>query len=129
MILRAMGLGFVLWLVIAALFRFAGQMFFVPDEAPRLIAFLSGPVVGVAAAFVCLKVLKEARGDEGEAAIGVALPVIFLNGFLTHEFPRAFPNIDPTLDATFGAWSLLFGAAILFTGLAMTKLAPKDERL
>jgi hypothetical protein len=52
-----------------------------------------------------------------------------LNGFLTHEFATAFPNIDPTLDATFGAWSLLFGASILFMGLSMTKLAPKDERI
>lgn len=129
MILRAMGLGFLLWLLTAVLFRFAGQMFFLPDETPRLIAFLSAPITGVIAAFVCLKLLREARGDEGEAAIGVALPGMFLNGFIAHEFPRAFPNIDPTLDATFGAWALLFGASILFTGLSMTKLAPKDERL
>lgn len=129
MILRAMGLGFVLWLLIAVLFRFAGQMFFMPDEGPRLIAFLSAPVAGVVAAFVLLKLLREAPGDEGEASIGVALPGMFLNGFAAHEFPRAFPNLDPTLDATFGAWSLLFAASILFMGLAMTKLAPKDERI
>lgn len=127
MIVRAMGLGFLLWLATAAVFRFAGQMFFLPDG--RLIAFLSAPILGVAAAFILLKLLKEARGDEGEAAIGVALPVLFLNGFLTHEFATAFPNIDPTLDATFGAWSLLFSASILFMGLSMTKLAPKDERI
>lgn len=129
MILRAMGLGFVLWLMVAALFRFAGQAFFLPDEGARLIAFLSAPVVGVVAALLCLKLLHEARGDEGEAAIGVALPGMFLNSFATHEFSRAFPNIDPTLDATFGAWCLLFAASILFTGLSLTKLAPKDERL
>lgn len=127
MILRAMGLGFVLWLAVAAVFRFAGQMFFLPDG--RMVAFLSAPVVGVAVTFVLLKLLREARGDEGEAAIGIALPTLFLNGFLTHEFPRAFPNIDPTLDATFGAWSLLFAASILFMGLSMTKLAPQDERV
>jgi hypothetical protein len=129
MILRAMGLGFLLWLAVAAAFRFAGQMFFIPDETPRLIAFLSAPVFGVAAAFVLLKLLHEARGDEGEAAIAIALPVLFLNGFLTHEFPRAFPNIDPTLDATFAAWNLLFVGSILFMGLSMTRLAPQDERI
>ena len=129
MILRAMGLGFFLWLAVAAAFRFAGQTFFIPDETPRLIAFLSAPILGVIAAFVLLKLLREARGDEGEAAIGIALPVMFLNGFLTHEFPRAFPNIDPTLDATFGAWTLLFTASILFMGLSMTRLAPQDERV
>ncbi|MDX2274021.1 MAG: DUF5367 family protein [Hyphomonadaceae bacterium] len=129
MILRAMGLGFVLWLIVAAAFRFAGQMFFLPDEQFRLFAFLSAPVIGVLAAILLLKLLHEARGDEGEASIGIALPTMFLNGVATHEFPRAFPNIDPTLDATFGAWTLLFAASILFTGLSMTQLAPKDERL
>jgi hypothetical protein len=129
MILRAMGLGFLLWLAVAAVFRFAGQYFFLPDATPRLIAFLSAPVIGIAAAFVLLKLLKEAHGDEGEASIGVALPVLFLNGFATHEFPRAFPNIDPTLDATFGAWTLLFVGSILFMGLSMTQLAPQDERV
>lgn len=129
MIMRAMGLGFVLWLVIAAVFRFYGQEFFIPDEMPRLIAFISAPVIGAAAAFVFLKLLREIPGDEGEAAIGVALPVLFLNGFLTHEFPTAFPNLDETLDATFGAWSLLFAGSILFMGLSMTKLAPRDERV
>jgi hypothetical protein len=129
MILRAMGLGFLLWLAIAAVFRLWGQTFFLPDEGLRLITFLSAPVLGVAAAFLTLKLLREARGDEGEAAIGIALPGFILNGVITHEFPRALPNLDPTLDATFGAWALLFGASILFMGLSMTKLAPQDERL
>ncbi len=129
MIVRAMGLGFVLWLAVAAAFRFFGQLFFLPDEQMRLYAFLSAPVLGVLAAFALLKMLREVHGDEGEASIGVALPTMFLNGFATHEFSRALPNIDPTLDATFGAWSLLFAASILFTGLSMTQLAPKDERV
>jgi hypothetical protein len=127
MIIRAMGLGFVLWLAVAAAFRLGGQFFFLPDA--RMIAFLSAPIVGVAAAFVVLKLLREARGDEGEASIGIALPTLFLNGFATHEFPNAFPNLDPTLDATFGAWTLLFVGSILFMGLSMTKLAPQDERI
>lgn len=127
MIIRAMGLGFLLWLAIAATFRFAGQFFFLPDE--RFLAFLTAPLIGFVAAFVLLIVLREARGDEGEAAIGIALPTIFLNGYITHEFATAMPNLDPTLDATFGAWTLLFVGAILFTGLSRTKLAPQDERV
>ena len=127
MIVRAMGLGFLLWLAVAAAFRFGGQFFFLPDA--RLAAFVSAPIAGVAIAFVLLKLLQEARGDEGEASIGLALPTLFLNGFATHEFPFAFPNLDPTLDATFGAWTLLFVGSILFMGLSMTQLAPQDERL
>jgi hypothetical protein len=129
MIIRAMFFGFLLWLGVAAAFRFGGQYFFLPDEGLRLITFLSAPVVGGVLGFVFLKLLGEASGDEGEASIGLALPVLLLNGFLTHEFPTAFPNLDPTLDATYGAWSLLFGASLLFVGLWNTKLAPQDERI
>lgn len=127
MILRAMGLGFVLWLAVAATFRFAGQMFFLPDG--RLLAYISAPVVGVIATLILLRLLHEARGDEGEAAIGIALPTLFLNGFITHEFAVTMPNIDPTLDGAFGTWSLLFCGSILMVGLFMTQLAPQDERL
>lgn len=129
MIIRAMFLGFLLWLAIAAAFRFGGQYFFLPDESLRLITFISGAVAGLVLGFIFLKLLGEAAGDEGEAAIGLALPVILLNGFLTHEFPNAFPNLDATLDATFGAWSLLFGGSILFVGLLTTKIAPQDEKI
>ena len=92
MIMRAMGLGFLLWLAVAAAFRFGGQYFFLPDESLRLITFLSAPVVGVVLGFVFLKLLGEARGDEGEASIGLALPVLLLNGFLTHEFANRVPE-------------------------------------
>jgi hypothetical protein len=127
MILRAMGLGFLLWLAVAAAFRFAGQMFFLPDG--RLLAYLSAPVVGVIATLILLRLLHEARGDEGEAAIGITLPSLFLNGFMTHEFATVLPNIDPTLDGAFGAWSLLFCGSILMVGLFQTQLAPQDERV
>ncbi len=129
MIIRAMFLGFLLWLAVAAAFRFGGQYFFLPDESLRMVTFLSAPVIGGVLGFILLKLLGEASGDEGEASIGLTLPVLLLNGFLTHEFPNAFPNLDPTLDATFGAWSLLFGGSILFMGLWTTKLAPQDERI
>ncbi len=94
-----------------------------------MITFASGAAAGLLLGFIFLKLLGEAAGDEGEAAIGLALPSLLLNGFLTHEFATAFPNLDVTLDATFGAWSLLFGGAILFVGLLTTKIAPQDERI
>lgn len=129
MIVRAMGLGFVLWLIAAAAFRFGGQYFFTPDETPRLILFVATPVVSGIATFICLKLLKEARGDEAEAAVGLAIPGMLLDAFSVHEFPTVFPNLDPTLDGTFGALMLLAYASVLFVGLSMTKLAPQDERI
>lgn len=129
MIIRAMGLGFIIWLIATIVFRFAGQFFFVPDETPRMIVFVATPIVVGIVTFLALKLLKEARGDEAEAAIGVALPGILLDAFVVHEFPRILPNLDPTLDGAFGALTLLAYSTVLFVGLSMTKLAPQDERV
>lgn len=129
MILRGMGLGFVLWLATMALFRFAGQYFFLPDETPRLICFIAAPIVGVIVTFVLLRLLHEARGDEGEAAVTLALPGLLLDAFVVREFSTVMPNLDPALDTEFAALALVFSGAILFTGLLMTRLAPQDEKL
>lgn len=129
MIIRAMGLGFLIWLAIVAVFRFAGSVILPPEELGRMIAFAATPPVMWAIAYAALKLLKEARGDEAEAAIGLALPGMFLGSFVTHEFPRVFPNMDPTLDSAFGGLIMFAFASILFLGLCLTKLAPQDERV
>jgi hypothetical protein len=129
MIMRAMGLGFLLWLAATLVFRFAGQYFFLPDESARLILFVATPFAVGLTTFLCLRLLNVAPGDEGEGALGLAIPGMLLDAFITHEFGRVLPNLDPTLDGAFGALMLLGYGAILFTGLLMTRLAPQDERV
>lgn len=129
MILRAMGLGFLLWLANAALFRFAGQYFFLPSVAPPYLLFAIAMAIGAVITFACVKALGVARGDEGEAAVAVAFPSLLLNAVLTHEFAMIFPNLDGALDGVYGGLALLYGAAMVFTGLLITKLAPQDERV
>lgn len=129
MILRAMGLGLVLWLANTAIFRFAGQYFFLPSVAPPYLLFAIAIVVGAACTFVCVKLLGAARGDEGEAAVGVAFPSLLLNSVLTHEFAMVFPDLDAGLDGVFGGLAMLYGASMVFTGLMMSKLKPQDERV
>ncbi|MBC7769249.1 MAG: DUF5367 family protein [Phycisphaerales bacterium] len=129
MIIRAMGLGFLLWLAIVALFRFAGHYVLTPDEMQRMIVFGATPPVMWIVSYAALKLLKEARGDEAEAAIGLALPGLFLGAFVTHEFSRVFPNMDATLDSAFGGLIMFAFASVLFLGLCLTKLAPQDERV
>lgn len=129
MIIRAMGLGFLLWLGIWALFRFAGHYILTPDEMQRMIAFVATPPTMWFVSYGALKLLKEARGDEAEAAVGLALPGLFLGAFVTHEFARVFPNMDPVLDSAFGGLVLFAYASVLFLGLCLTKLAPQDERV
>lgn len=129
MIVRAIGLGFFLWLAAALVLRFYGQHMLTPEEGPRLILFLVTPFVAGLAATVFLRLLKEAHGDEAEAAVGLALPGMLLTAFVTHEFASVFPNIDPTLDGVFAAIMMLAFSTILFVGLSLTKLAAQDERI
>jgi len=129
MIIRGMGLGFLLWLANAALFRFAGQYFFVPSVAPPYLLFAVAAAIGGGLTFVLLKLLREAPGDEGEAAVAIAFPSLLLNAVLTHEFAMIFPNLDAGLDGVFGGLAMFYAAAMVFTGLLMTRLAPQDERI
>jgi hypothetical protein len=124
-----MGLGFVLWLVNAAIFRFAGEYFFLPSSAPPYLLFAIAAVIGAALTFICVRLLGAARGDEGEAAVAVAFPSLLLNSVLTHEFAMIFPNLDAGLDGVYGGLAMLYGAAMVFTGLVMTRLKPQDERV
>jgi len=129
MILRAMGLGFLLWLANAALFRFLGERFFQPSPTLPLMLFGATAVIGAAMAFLLLKILREAPGDEGEAALSVAFPSLLLNAFLTYKFADIFPNLDGAMDGIYGALAMVYAAAMLFMGLLMTQLAPRDERV
>jgi hypothetical protein len=129
MILRAMGLGLLLWIATAAAFRFWGQYFFSPDENGRLITLIATPIIGAIVAFILLKLLHEARGDEAEAAVGIAFHGLLLDAFITHQFANVMPNLDPALDSVYGTLALLFGAGIIFTGLLTTQIAPQDERI
>lgn len=129
MILRAMGLGFLLWLVNAAIFRFAGETFFQPGFAPPYALFAVAIVIGAALTFVGIRLVGAARGDEGEAAVALAFPSLLLNALLTHEFATIFPNLDAALDGVYGALAMLYAATMVFTGLVATRLAPQGERI
>lgn len=129
MIIRGMALGFFLWLVNAAIFRFAGQYFFYPGVAPPFLLFAVVAVIGATITFLLLKLLREARGDEAEAALSVALPSLLLNALLIHEFAQIFPNLDGALDGVYGALAMIYAASMALTGLMMTRLAPEDERV
>lgn len=127
MIIRAMGLGFVLWLASMVLFWFAGDMFFKPGN--ELPVFILAPIIASILTFFCLKLLREARGDEAEAAIGLALPGMLLDSVVVHEFDIVLRNMSPSMETPFAALMLLAYGSVLFVGLSMTKLAPQDERV
>lgn len=129
MILRAIGLGFLAWLIATAAFRFAGHYFFVPDDVWLLAVFAAAAPLMLAFTWGALKLLKVERGDEAEGAIGLALPGMLLDVYAVGEFQTVFPNLDPMLAQSFGALMLLGYAVIILTGVMMTKLQPADERI
>jgi hypothetical protein len=129
MILKSFGLGFVIWFLGTLLFRFAGHYFLYPDPTAKLILFIAWPIVCAVVAWLALGVLKEAAIDRGEAAIGLAAPGMLLDALATLNFQTVFPNIDPELAQDFGALMLLGYAAIIITGLMVTRIDPKDEAL
>ncbi len=129
MIIRAAIAGFVLWLIGTLAFRLAGTYFFYPDENLLLGLFIAAPLVMIAVTWALMKLLGVAPGDQAEAAVGIALPGMALDVFATREFSTVFPDLDPTLDATFGALMLAAYAAVVFAGILFTRIAPQDERL
>jgi hypothetical protein len=48
---------------------------------------------------------------------------------LTYDFATIFPNLDGALDGVYGAMAMVYSAAMVLTGLIMTRLADKDLRL
>lgn len=128
MIVRAMGLGFLLWLVATAAFRFAGEYFFVPGGA-LLVLFVAAVPLMLLLGWALIRLLRVERGDEAEAAVGLALPGMLLDVYAVGEFQQVFPNLDPMLAQSFGALMLLSYATIILTGVLMTKLRPADERV
>jgi|CXWL01.1.fsa_nt_gi hypothetical protein len=131
MIMRAMAIGFGLWLLNAAIFRFAGQYFFYPStEASYIVALFAGvALIGAVIAFVVLKLLREAPGDECEAAVSLAMPSLLLNALLTHEFAEIFDNLNEGLDGLYGPLAMIYASSMIFTGLLMTRISPVDERV
>jgi hypothetical protein len=129
MVLRAALLGLLMWLLATAAFRFAGHVFYDAGTiGPTVIFYAAAPVM-IGVAWLVVRLLRVTRGDEGEACVALAFPGMLLDAFVVPSFGVAFPNLDPTLDGEFGGTMLIAYAAIIFTGLLLTRLSPQDERL
>ncbi|MBI1188241.1 MAG: hypothetical protein GC206_13080 [Alphaproteobacteria bacterium] len=129
MIIRAALTGLLLWFALAAGLFFFGAEFFTPTFAPSLILFVAAPVAAAILTFLLLKLLRVAPGDEAEAACALAFPGMGLSAWVAINFEATFPEIDGLLDSVFAGLMLMSYAAMIFTGILCTRLAPQDERL
>ncbi|MGE3249660.1 MAG: DUF5367 family protein [Hyphomonadaceae bacterium] len=127
--MRATALGLLVCLLELAALRFFGALFFVPSWAQTAWAFALNAAGTVLVTMLVLRVLREAPGDEAEAAVAFSMPGMILGALTLTGYATAFPDLDPVLDGALGAHFLVQAAAAVVTGLFFTRLAPQDERL
>jgi hypothetical protein len=117
--------GFLVWLAATLALRFYGEhVITVDDIRMSIIAITAAPVLwGFMVLYLgILRVLPENRAL---AAIAFCLPGMFLDAAVTSHFGLVFPNIDASLDKTFGALMLWAYAWLLFGGYSSDRRAKK----
>lgn len=129
MILKAAFVGLLLWAVVTAIFRFAGHYFFFPDDAHMTLVFALSVPLTIALTWLLLGLIRADPADRAEAAIALAMPGMLLDVYVVNSFEEVLPNLDPMLNGAFGALAMLTYAAILVTGLFLTRIAPVDEQV
>jgi len=129
MVLRAALLGLFLWLCSIMAFRVWGEIFYEAGTLGPAILFSLAAPASAGLTWALVRLLRVSPGDEAEASVGLAFPGMALNAFVLPSFGSVFPLLDPTLDGEFGGATLIASAAMIFTGLMLTRLSPKDERI
>ena len=109
--LKSMILGLMLVVLIVALFRLFGQVFFLEGRSAANLQALAGAGLGI-----CLGWFAARRG--GLRNVGfLAVPGLLVLAAITSHFSLAFPNLDPKLDKGFGGLMLWFYGFMLVGGL------------
>lgn len=121
MIARWMIIGFVLWIIIAAAFRFVGHELFTGGEGVMWL-FLTLPVGLLVLMYLLFKVLKVAPTDRSEAASIMAVPGLLIGIYQINSFNIVFPNLDPALGSEFAALMYACYAAVIISGIVASRL-------
>ena len=76
-----------------------------------------------------LGILRVMPENRALAAIGFALPGMFLDALSTANFAVVFPNLDISMAARFGALMMWIHAALLFGGYSSDRRVRRHLRL
>jgi hypothetical protein len=115
--LQALLVGFLGWLVATVLFRFIGHYIFPLDVVVLALVFVVTPVALFFLARPIFRLLGFAPAQFPLAAAALVLPGMILDAFVVPNFFFVLPNIDRSLDGTFGGWLLLAYASLLLAGV------------
>ena len=115
---RFLLLGVLLWAAATVALRLAGHLVLKPEPAWLWGTFVVGALVLMALAVGLRRLLLPGGADADALALGIVGPGLVLDAGGLLLFPRVFPNLDPTLDGTFGA-VLLWGYGLIALAIAV----------
>lgn len=122
MIVRWMVVGFVIWIAIAAAFRFVGDLGFQAGPGGVSWLFMTLPIGLLILTYLVLKIMKVAPTDRAEAASIMAVPGLLVGIYEINSFRVLFPNLDPSLGAEFAALMFACYAAVIVAGIVSSRL-------
>lgn len=122
MIARWMIVGFVLWIIVALVFRFAGDVAFNPGRDGVSWAFMLLPLIMLGITYGLLIVLKVAPTDRAEAASIMAVPGLLIGIYQINSFTNVFPNLDASLAVSFASLMFASYAAVILAGIVASRL-------
>lgn len=115
---RGMIVGLAVWLFARIFLRFTGQWFL--DEAVLTLAF-GFAWMGINSALAVWFVLRwfcPARDQLWPFGIGLVVPGLFGDAFITMVFGLIYPNIGGNLAAGYGSW-MLWGYGVIMASLIL----------
>jgi len=126
MVFRWLIVGVVLWAIVTAVFRFAGQMVFTPGNGVTAV-FMLLPLIIFALTFLLIKITGVGPSDRAEAASIFAVPGLFFGIYEINNFTTIFPNLDAGLGSTFAALMFACFAAVIISGIVSSRLQQLEK--
>jgi hypothetical protein len=121
MIARWMVVGFVLWIGLAAAFRFVGQDIFQAGDGVMWL-FLTLPIGTLVVTYAVLTLMRVAPEDRAEAASIMAVPGLLVGIYQITSYTSVFPNLDPGLINQFASLMFACYAAMILAGIVASRL-------
>lgn len=110
--------GFLVWLGASLVFRFLGQVFFIPDNTLLIVSsyiFVVPLILVLTFPIYKLKKIQE-NEDRIKAAVFIALPGMLIDSVVLIYFDQVFVNLSVETDRFFASWLMWAYSLILFTG-------------
>ena len=109
-----LGIGFVVWVLATIVFRLAGQLFFLYEDAlPLALLWCATVAAMVLLARWLFSWRNLGRAQRIEAAALLVIPGMALDAIAAQGFADFFPNMPAAAAGSFGAWLLLAYASVL----------------